>query len=43
MTVRFTRGERTSWQQRVAMVDWLDITLRDNFRFITGGASQNSK
>ena len=33
------RGEQTSWAQRMAILEWLEEPSGENFKLITGSAS----
>ena len=35
------RGSATTWAQKMAILDWLELPPGDNFRLITGSASAN--
>ena len=37
------RGEKTTWSQRSAMLDWLELAPGDNFKLISGSAQTNLK
>lgn len=43
MSVSRGRGEKTSWAQRVAILEWLEVPSGENFRLITGAATSTMK